>query len=66
MTNTIGSRETEKAIQLGLMYNGQGAAKVGLVDEVCSTSEVETKAEKEMKRWIAIPGIIILPKYNTI
>ncbi|KAJ1097585.1 hypothetical protein NDU88_002703 [Pleurodeles waltl] len=55
MTNTIGNRETEKALQLGYMYSPADALKVGLVDQLASADKVETVASTVMSEWLAIP-----------
>ena len=54
--NTIGQRETERALQLSHMYSTAEALKVGLVDEVVPPDQVLPRAEAEMKSWIAIPS----------
>ncbi|XP_078519245.1 enoyl-CoA delta isomerase 1, mitochondrial [Lissotriton helveticus] len=55
MTNTIGNRETEKALQLGYMYSPEDALKVGLVDQLVSEDKVQTEASTKMSEWLAIP-----------
>lgn len=55
MTNTIGNRETEKALQLGYMYSPADALKVGLVDQLVSEDKVQTVASTVMSDWLAIP-----------
>jgi len=55
MINTVGHRETEKALQLGTLYSGEHALKVGLIDELVAPDDVLTKAQEQMKIWCQIP-----------
>lgn len=59
MINTIGNRETEKALQLGKLYTSQEAFDIGLVDELVidtDSSNLLVKAEEQMKIWLKIPS----------
>ncbi|XP_037647824.1 enoyl-CoA delta isomerase 1, mitochondrial-like [Sebastes umbrosus] len=55
MTNTVGHRNTELALQLGLLYNPSEALKIGMVDEVVPEDQVLTTATQAMTKWLAIP-----------
>lgn len=56
MLRTIGNRETERAIQLGLLFTPEQALKIKLIDEVCAPEELISKAEQHMKMWLKIPS----------
>ena len=56
MINTIGFRETEKALQLGKLYSTQEALDIKLVDEVVPPETLLQKAEEQMAIWLKIPG----------
>ena len=56
LINTVGHRETEKALQLGTLYSGEHALKVGLIDELVAPADVITKAKEQMKIWLQIPS----------
>lgn len=58
MINTIGNRESEKALQLGLMYSPEEALKISLVDELVAQKDLITKAEQQMQHWLKIPSKI--------
>ncbi|XP_069502914.1 enoyl-CoA delta isomerase 1, mitochondrial-like [Ambystoma mexicanum] len=55
MLNTLGNRETEKALQLGLMYSPQEALKAGMVDQLVPEDKVLAAASSAMSTWLAIP-----------
>ncbi|XP_037647815.1 enoyl-CoA delta isomerase 1, mitochondrial-like [Sebastes umbrosus] len=55
MTNTVGHRNTELALQLGLLYNPSEALKIGMVDQVVPEDQVLTTAQQAMTKWLAIP-----------
>jgi 3,2-trans-enoyl-CoA isomerase len=59
MINTIGFRESEKALQLGKMYSPEEALAIGLVDEIVEPNNVFAKAEEEMQKWCKIPSNMI-------
>ncbi|KAG9408084.1 dodecenoyl-CoA isomerase [Aphanomyces cochlioides] len=56
MQNTIGHRETEKMLGLGLQVDALTAKKIGLVDEAVEVEQVFPLAEKMLQEWLAIPG----------
>lgn len=56
MVNTIGFRETEKALQLGKLYTVQEALDIKLVDEVVPPENLLQKAEDQMATWLKIPS----------
>jgi 3,2-trans-enoyl-CoA isomerase len=60
MINTIGNRESEKALQLGLLYSPEEAARINLVDQVVAPDELLAKAEEQMQIWLKIPSIYLL------
>ncbi|KAK5856807.1 hypothetical protein PBY51_008377 [Eleginops maclovinus] len=55
MTNTVGQRTTEMALQLGLLYNPAEALKIGLVDQLVPEDQVLTAATQTISKWLAIP-----------
>ena len=72
MINTIGFRESEKALQLGKLYSPEEALAVNLVDEIVESSDVLLKAEEQMQLWCKIPSLtyftllILLPSFNLL
>ena len=56
MKNTVGQRETERAVQLGYLYNPEEALEVGLVDELVAEENVLDAAKKEMNKWLEVPS----------
>lgn len=56
MSNTVGHRTTELALQLGLLYNPAEALKVGLVDQLVPEDQVLATSMQTMAKWLAIPG----------
>ena len=60
MVNTIGRRETEKALQLGKVYTPQQAEAINLVDELVPQQKLLASAEEQMKNWCRIPSILKL------
>ena len=56
MINTIGFRETEKALQLGKMYSPEEALAIHLVDEIVEESALIVKAQEQMTQWCKIPS----------
>ena len=60
MLNTVGHRETERALQLGHLYGAEEALKVGLVDRLCPEDQVVKEAEEEMSRWLRVNGQYLL------
>ncbi|CAF0705138.1 unnamed protein product [Brachionus calyciflorus] len=57
MINTIGYRETEKALQLGKLYSPEEALAVNLVDEIVDANVLIQKAEEQMVKWCSIPTV---------
>ena len=55
--NTIGQRQAELALQQGALFSPQQALSVGWVDNVVPDDQVMTAAQKEMARWLKIPGM---------
>lgn len=56
--NTIGHREAEKMLGLGLQVDASKAKSIGLVDEAVPVEEVFPRAEAAMTRWLMIPGML--------
>jgi 3,2-trans-enoyl-CoA isomerase len=57
MVNTLGHRETEKALQLGLLYSVDEALKINLIDEIAiDDKDLLARAEKQMLHWSRIPS----------
>lgn len=57
MINTIGYRETERALQTGRVFTPKTALDIGLVDElVSSPEELMTRANERVQAWTRIPG----------
>ncbi|CAH0488736.1 unnamed protein product [Peronospora farinosa] len=55
--NTIGHREAEKMLGLGLQVDANKAKAIGLVDEAVALEEVFPRAEAVMAKWLAIPDM---------
>ncbi|KAI3360224.1 hypothetical protein L3Q82_014534, partial [Scortum barcoo] len=55
MTNTVGHRTTEMALELGMLYNSTEALKIGMVDQLVPEDQVLTTATQTMTKWLAIP-----------
>ncbi|XP_049599910.1 enoyl-CoA delta isomerase 1, mitochondrial [Syngnathus scovelli] len=56
MANTVGHRNTEMALALGLLYNPTEALKIGLVDQLVPEDKLMATAEQTMAKWLAIPA----------
>lgn len=56
MINTIGYRESEKALQFGKIYSPKQALEVGLVDELAHKDKLLDRAEELMRVWCKIPS----------
>ncbi|KDO31959.1 hypothetical protein SPRG_03174 [Saprolegnia parasitica CBS 223.65] len=56
MLNTIGHRETEKMLGLGLQVNALRAKEINLVDEAVPVEQVHPTAEKLLAEWLSIPS----------
>ena len=64
MVNTVGHRETEKALQLGLLYSSDDALKINLIDEIANDEkDLIARAEKQMLQWVKIPSNEITVRY---
>lgn len=55
MANTIGHRNTEMALALGLLYSPSDALNIGLVDQIVPQDQLLDTAAKTMTKWLAIP-----------
>ncbi|KAM4535146.1 enoyl-CoA delta isomerase 1, mitochondrial [Fundulus diaphanus] len=55
MVNTVGHRNTELALQLGLLYKPAEALKIGLVDQLVPEDQVLAVATQTMTKWLTIP-----------
>ncbi|XP_046438324.1 enoyl-CoA delta isomerase 1, mitochondrial-like [Daphnia pulex] len=56
--NTIGVRQSERALQLGSLFSPEEALKIGLVDKLVPDMETATAvAEAELKEFLQIPGM---------
>ena len=60
MANTIGHRQTERAVQLGHLYGGEEALQVGLIDQLVPEDDVMSTTMAEMDKWLRIPGELML------
>lgn len=56
MVNTIGMRNAELSLGLGLMYSPQEALSIGLVDKVVPADSVMPNAMSEAAKWAKIPA----------
>ncbi|PWA28953.1 hypothetical protein CCH79_00019625, partial [Gambusia affinis] len=55
MVNTVGHRNTEMSLELGLLYKPAEALKIGLVDQLVPEDQVLSAATQTMTNWLAIP-----------
>ncbi|TDH68480.1 hypothetical protein CCR75_001415 [Bremia lactucae] len=55
--NTVGHREAEKMLCLGLQVDANKAEAIGLVDEAVALEDVLPRAEAAMAKWLAIPDM---------
>ncbi|XP_072015692.1 enoyl-CoA delta isomerase 1, mitochondrial-like isoform X2 [Amphiura filiformis] len=55
MLNTIGHRQTEKALQLGSLFKVDQALDIGLIDQVAEPDQIMEAAKTEMTKWLKIP-----------
>ena len=57
MVNTIGNRQTERALQMGTLFKPRQALAIDLVDELVTSESDLTKAcEREAAQMAMIPG----------
>ncbi|XP_071489860.1 enoyl-CoA delta isomerase 1, mitochondrial-like [Diadema antillarum] len=56
MLSTVGQRETERALGLGLLYKPQEALDIGLIDEISPEDEILDRAKEQLLKWTKIPG----------
>jgi len=63
MTRTIGYRESEKALQIGLLFSPEEALKTNLIDEICAPNELLSKAEIQIQKWLKIPSNHLVSNY---
>ncbi|RLN58851.1 hypothetical protein BBJ28_00010770 [Nothophytophthora sp. Chile5] len=57
--NTIGHRQAEKMLGLGLQVDATKAKSIGLVDEAVALEEVFPRSEAAISKWLAIPGAML-------
>lgn len=56
--NTVGVRQSERALQLGTLFSVEEAHKIGLVDQVAPDLETATKvAEEDLKEFLQVPAM---------
>ncbi|NP_001085036.1 enoyl-CoA delta isomerase 1 L homeolog [Xenopus laevis] len=55
MSNVVGNRVTEQALQLGQMFPAPEALKFGLVDQLVAEEKVQSTAASVMAHWLNIP-----------
>lgn len=55
MMDTVGRRQAEMALSLGVLYPPDDALKIQLVDQVVAFDQVREIARTEAARWGAIP-----------
>ncbi|XP_061605232.1 enoyl-CoA delta isomerase 1, mitochondrial isoform X1 [Phyllopteryx taeniolatus] len=55
MVNTVGHRNTEMALALGLLYSPTEALKIGLVDQIVAEDKLMATSEQIMAKWLAVP-----------
>ncbi|KAM4631561.1 enoyl-CoA delta isomerase 1, mitochondrial [Discoglossus pictus] len=55
MISIVGNRVTEQALQLGQMYPGPDALKIGLVDQLVAEDKVQSTAATIMAQWLTVP-----------
>ena len=59
MIRTIGQREAERALQLGVMYSAEEALAVGLIDKVVAPEDLIDEAKKELGRFLNVDGKLL-------
>lgn len=55
ITNTIGFRKAERALQLGYMFTTDEAKACGLIDKIVPPDQIMAVAHEEMKKMFAVP-----------
>lgn len=53
--NTVGHRQAERLLGLGLQLDAMKAKAVGMVDEACEVDEVLPRSKAAIENWLAIP-----------
>jgi len=56
LVNTVGHREAERALQLGLLYTPEQALSIGMIDSISKPEDLENEANEAMKKWLKIPA----------
>ena len=56
MVNTIGHRETERMLGLGMQVDAEAAVRIGMVDEAVPLEDVMPRAEALLANWMKIPA----------
>lgn len=56
MSNVIGHRQSERALQLGTIFTPAEALKIGLVDSLVDETETVEAARQELRKWLKVPG----------
>ena len=56
MVNTIGQRESERMLGLGLQIDAEKALSVGLVDAAVPIEDVMSTSEQILANWMRIPA----------
>ena len=54
--NTLGLRTGERLLKQGTVFGCEEALAYGFADELCEPEKLMETAEKEMEKWIKIPG----------
>lgn len=54
MVDTVGNRQAEMSISLGLLYSPQEALRISLVDEIVPKEDVLDRAKQQAETWAAI------------
>ncbi|XP_064870027.1 LOW QUALITY PROTEIN: enoyl-CoA delta isomerase 1, mitochondrial-like [Oncorhynchus nerka] len=55
LVNTVGNRQQEASLELGLLYSAPDALKIGLVDQLVPEDQVLSTAQDTMSKWLAVP-----------
>ena len=54
--DTVGKRQAELGLGLGVLHSPEEARKIGLVDQVVPSSHVRETAQKAAAEWVKIPA----------